>query len=101
MLAQDARIAMPPRPTWYSGREQVAAFVRRYLLTERTRWRLVPTSANGQPAAAAYLWVEQAGAFMPEGLHVLTLRGGEIEEIMAFRSPEVFPSFDLPASIAA
>src|SRR6516162_8106725 len=26
MLAQDARIAMPPRPTWYSGREQVAAF---------------------------------------------------------------------------
>jgi hypothetical protein len=39
--------------------------------------------------------------FMPEGLHVLTLRGGEIEEIMAFRSPEVFPSFDLPASIAA
>ena len=101
MLAQDARIAMPPRPTWYSGREQVAAFVRRYLLTERTRWRLVLTSANGQPAAAAYLWVEQAGAFMPEGLHVLTLRGGEIEEIMAFRSPEVFPSFDLPASIAA
>jgi RNA polymerase sigma-70 factor (ECF subfamily) len=101
MLAQDARIAMPPRPTWYSGREQVAAFVRRYLLTERTRWRLVPTSANGQPAAAAYLWVEQAGAFMPEGLHVLTLRGGKIEEIMAFRSPEVFPSFDLPASIAA
>src|SRR6266568_2460275 len=98
MLAQDARIAMPPRPTWYSGREQVAAFVRRYLLTERTRWRLVPTSANGQLAAAAYLWVEQAGAFMPDCLHVLTLRGGEIEEIMAFRSPEVFPSFDLPAS---
>src|SRR5215470_5159692 len=101
MLAQDARIAMPPRPTWYSGREQVAAFVRRYLMTERTRWRLVPASANGQPAAAAYLWVEQAGAFMPEGLHVLTLRGGEIEELMAFRSPEVFPSFGLPASIAA
>jgi len=47
------------------------------------------------------LWAEQAGAFMPEGLHVLTLRGGEIEELMAFRSPEVFPSFDLPASIAA
>jgi RNA polymerase sigma-70 factor (ECF subfamily) len=101
MLTQDARIAMPPRPTWYSGREQVTAFVCRYLMTERTRWRLVPTSANGQPAVAAYLWVEQAGAFMPDCLHVLTLRGGEIEEIMAFRSHEVFPSFDLPASIAA
>lgn len=38
---------------------------------------------------------------MPDCLIVLTLRGGEIEEIMAFRSPELFPSFDLPASIAA
>jgi len=101
MLAHDARIAMPPRPTWYRGRDQVAAFVRRYLFTKRTRWRLVPTSANGQPAAAAYLWADQAGAFMPEGLHVLTLRRGEIEEIMAFRSPGVFPRFGLPASIAA
>jgi RNA polymerase sigma-70 factor (ECF subfamily) len=101
MLAHDARIAMPPRPSWYRGREQVAAFLRHYVLTSRTRWRLVRTSTNGQPAAAAYLWVEQAGAFMPEGLHVLTLRGREIEEIMGFRSPAVFPSFGLPESIAA
>ncbi|HEY2200725.1 MAG TPA: RNA polymerase subunit sigma-70, partial [Solirubrobacteraceae bacterium] len=101
MLAHDARIAMPPRPSWYSGREQVAAFVRGYLLTPRTRWRLVRTSANGQPAAAAYLWVDQAGAFMPDSLVILTLRGREIEEIMAFLSPEVFPTFGLPGSIAA
>jgi RNA polymerase sigma-70 factor (ECF subfamily) len=101
MLAHDARMAMPPRPSWYSGREHVAAFMRAYLVTPRTRWRLVRTSANGQPAAAAYPWVEQAGAFMPDCLHVLTLRGGEIEEIMAFRSPEVFPTFGLPGSIAA
>ena len=38
---------------------------------------------------------------MPDWLHVLTLRAGEIEEIIGFRSPEVFPGFDLPASIAA
>jgi RNA polymerase sigma-70 factor (ECF subfamily) len=101
MLAHDVRMAMPPHPSWYGGREHVAAVLRAYLLTPRTRWRLVRTSANGQPAAAAYLWVEQARAFMPEGLHVLTLRGGEIEEIMAFRSPEVFPTFGLPGSIGA
>lgn len=101
MLAHDARIAMPPRPSWYSGREQVAAFMRGYLLTPRTRWRLVRTSANGQPATAAYLSVEQAGAFMPDSLVILTLRGREIEEIMAFLSPEIFPTFGLPASIAA
>lgn len=92
---------MPPRPSWYRGREQVAAFMRGYLLTPRTRWRLVRTSANGQPATAAYRWVEQAGAFMPDSLVVLTLRGREIEEMMAFLSPEVFPTFGLRASIAA
>jgi RNA polymerase sigma-70 factor (ECF subfamily) len=101
MLAQDARMAMPPRPSWYSGRDQVAAFVRGYLVRQGNRWRLVPTSANGQPAAAVYLWVEQEAAFIPHCLHVLTLRDSEIEEIMAFLSPEVFPSFGLPASIAA
>jgi len=101
MLAEDARLAMPPRPSWYSGREHFAAYVRGYLVTPSIRWRLVRTSANGQPAAAAYLWVEHAGAFVPHGLQVLTLRGDEIEEVMAFLTPEVFPAFGLPASIAA
>jgi RNA polymerase sigma-70 factor, ECF subfamily len=27
MLADDARIAMPPLPTWYGGRQAVAAFL--------------------------------------------------------------------------
>ena len=100
LLAQDARLAMPPRPSWYSGRDQFAAYVGDFLVTPPIRWRLVRTSANGQPAAGAYLWVEQAHAFIPHALHVLTLRGGEIEELMAFLTPAVFPTFGLPASIA-
>jgi hypothetical protein len=32
---------------------------------------------------------------------VLTVRDGRIDEIMAFLTPELFPRFDLPASIAA
>ena len=38
---------------------------------------------------------------MPDCLHVLTLCRGQIEELMAFRSPKVFPTFGPPASIAA
>src|SRR5213076_877172 len=30
MLAEDARLVMPPLPTWISGRDQVAAFLRAY-----------------------------------------------------------------------
>ena len=100
MLAEDARLVMPPLPTWVSGRDQVAAFLRTYTFSGAKRWRMVPTSANGQPAFAAYSWDEQTAAFMPHSLSVLTLREGKVEEITAFMTPDPFPHFNLPASIA-
>jgi RNA polymerase sigma-70 factor, ECF subfamily len=101
MLAEDARITMPPFPSWYSGRDQVAAFLRAYALREIKRWQLIPTSANGQPALAGYLWDEQTEAFMPYCLYVLAFREGQIAEITAFITPETFQRFGLPESIAA
>jgi RNA polymerase sigma-70 factor (ECF subfamily) len=101
MLAEDARITMPPFPSWYSGRDQVAAFLRGYPLREIKRWQLIPTSANGQPALAGYLWDEHTEAFMPYCLYVLTFREGQIAEITAFITPETFQRFGLPESIAA
>jgi RNA polymerase sigma-70 factor, ECF subfamily len=65
MLAEDARIVMPPHPSWYSGRDQVALFLRTYPLRTDLRWKLVPTSANGQVAVGSYMWDEQAGGFTP------------------------------------
>jgi RNA polymerase sigma-70 factor (ECF subfamily) len=100
LLAEDARITMPPLPSWYSGRDQVAAFLRGYALAGIKRWRLIPTSANGQPALAGYLWEAKAEAFMPYCLYVLTLREGQIEEITAFVTPETLQRFGLPESIA-
>jgi RNA polymerase sigma-70 factor, ECF subfamily len=68
MLAEDARLVMAPLPTWVSGRDQVVAFLRRYTFSGAKRWRMVPTSANGQPAFATYSWDEQTAAFMPHSL---------------------------------
>jgi RNA polymerase sigma-70 factor (ECF subfamily) len=101
MLAEDARIVMPPLPSWYSGREQVGAFLRENPLRGVKRWRMVPTSANGQPALATYVWNEQTGAFTRHSVSVLTLRGDLIEEIMAFMNPELLEPFGLPASLPA
>jgi RNA polymerase sigma-70 factor, ECF subfamily len=101
MLADDARIVMPPLPSWYSGREQVADFLRNVPLSGVKRWKMVATSANGQPAVATYAWNEPAAAFTPHSISVLTLRGGEIEEIMAFLDPELLAPFGLPASLSA
>jgi RNA polymerase sigma-70 factor, ECF subfamily len=100
MLAEDARMAMPPLPSWYGGRDQVAAFLRGYALADSKRWRLLPTSANGQPALAGYLWEAQTEAFLPWCLYVLTLRRRRIQEITAFVTLETFRRFGLAESIA-
>jgi len=101
MLTKDARITMPPLPSWYSGREAVATFLRAQPLSAGKRWRLVRTSANAQPAFGAYLWDEAAGIFSLHDVIVLTLRGSEIEEITAFLDPGVLRHFGLPESIGS
>ena len=99
MLADDARITMPPWPRWYSGRDAVEAFLRGWPLSDRKRWQVLPTGANGQPAVAGYLWDEQTGVFGAETIIVLTFRAASIGEITAFRSPELFPLFGLPEQL--
>jgi RNA polymerase sigma-70 factor, ECF subfamily len=96
MLADDASMTMPPWPSWYRGRDAIATFLRSWPLSLRKRWQLLRTGANGQPAVAGYLWNEQTTAFRPETIIVLTFQAARIEEITAFRSPELFPRFGLP-----
>ncbi len=99
MLAEDARIAMPPLPTWYRGREAVAAFLSGWPLSGGTRWRLVPVRANGQLAFGKYILDVDKGSFRPHGVNVLSLRGVQIVEITAFLAPEAFGRFGLPAEL--
>lgn len=101
MLAEDARMTMPPLPSWYSGRDRVVDFLRSNPLGGVKRWRQIPLSANGQPALAGYVWNESTDVFEPYGLTVLTLRHGKIQEITAFLTPALFEDFDLPPFISA
>ena len=100
MLADDARMTMPPQPSWYQGRDAIATFLRGWPLSRVKRFRLLPTSANGQPALAGYIWDEQTSSFGAESIVVLTLRDDSIEEITAFRTPKLFPLFGLPERLA-
>jgi RNA polymerase sigma-70 factor, ECF subfamily len=101
MLADDARMTMPPWPSWYSGRDAIATFLRSWPLSLRKHWQLLRTGANGQPAVAGYLWDEQATAFRAETIIVLTFEAARLEEITAFRSPELFPRFGLPKQLTS
>ncbi|HKB29888.1 MAG TPA: sigma-70 family RNA polymerase sigma factor [Streptosporangiaceae bacterium] len=99
MLAEDAKLAMPPLPAWYRGREQVGRFLGGGPLAKAMRWRLIPARANGQLAFGAYAWDDTTQTFTPRAVDVLTLRGEQIQEITAFLTPDAFRGFDLPASL--
>jgi RNA polymerase sigma-70 factor (TIGR02960 family) len=97
MLAEDARYAMPPETASFTGRSAIREFLTTHPLA--SRWRFRPAGANGQPAFATYLWDDQRGAWLGGGLDVLTLRGSEIVEVMAFLDPAVFTAFGLPLTL--
>ena len=95
MLAEDVTFSMPPYPGWSSGRDAVGDS---WLMPGGgpPRLRYVRTRANGQLAVGAYLRDPATGGYFPIALDVLTLRGAEIIEVTAFRSPDVFARFGLP-----
>jgi RNA polymerase sigma-70 factor (ECF subfamily) len=84
MLAEDATFAMPPLATWYQGRDGIATWARLSSMSGAWRWRAVRTHANGQPALGFYAWDEDARAYLPFALTVLTLRGAEVTNVTAF-----------------
>jgi RNA polymerase sigma-70 factor (ECF subfamily) len=99
MLASDGAMTMPPLPTWYRGREAVAAFLGAEPLRRDMRWRLVPVQANGQLAFGKYIWDEERETFTAHGLIVLTLDGELIAEFTTFLDAKLIPRFGLPDEI--
>jgi RNA polymerase sigma-70 factor (ECF subfamily) len=96
MLTEGATIAMPPTPSWFRGRDAVGAGLRAGPLDGTLGWRLLPTSANGQPAMGAYRR-DMSGAYVPHSVVVLALHEDRIAEIYAFHDPSAPERFGLPA----
>jgi RNA polymerase sigma-70 factor (ECF subfamily) len=96
MLVSDAAMTMPPLPTWYDGRDAVAAFLEGWPLGSGLGWRVVPLRANGQLAFGQYIWEDERAAFTAHSITVLTLERDRIAEITAFLDPDLLPRFGLP-----
>ena len=84
MLTDDIAFTMPPLQTWFRGLDALEVFLAGWPLSGAWRWRAIQTRANGQPALAFYSWDDEAGAFRPFALNVLTFRGAKISEVDAF-----------------
>jgi RNA polymerase sigma-70 factor (ECF subfamily) len=92
MLTEDATFAMPPLGSWFGGREEIAEFLARYPMSGTWRWRVVESQANGQPALGFYTWDEDERAYLPFALNVLTLRGEQISDVVAFVARSIEPT---------
>jgi RNA polymerase sigma-70 factor (ECF subfamily) len=94
LLREDVALEMPPLLTWFTGRLSVARFAASQLLTEPGRLRLVPVTANGQPAFAIYQR-EPGGGYHAHAVLVLTVTRTGISRIVSFQNPGLFGSFGL------
>src|SRR5256885_521568 len=72
LLREDVGLEMPPFRTWFAGRDHVIGFLAANVLTGPGLWRMVPVSANGQPAAGSYLRAAD-GEYDAHAVHVLAL----------------------------
>ena len=99
LLAEDAIFSMPPHAEWYAGRPAIRQFFERFLVTEPTRFRLVPIAANGSPAVGVYAAPLEGGAFEPVAITLFTVREGLVWEITKFTMPDLFPLFGLPGRL--
>ncbi|MDH2428321.1 RNA polymerase subunit sigma-70 [Sphaerisporangium sp. TRM90804] len=100
VLRADVWQAMPPQPIWLQGRDAfISAWTPAMVGPEAWGdWRVVPTRANRQPAAAAYLRKPGETGFRPSWLAVLSVEGGLVTQITTY-GDGVFREFGLPESL--
>lgn len=99
LIREDVRVAMPPNPGLFVGRDAVAGFMAQAF--DRTifgEWRLLPIAANRMPAAASYLRREGESVFTRFKIDVLRIGGGLIAEMTTFDASH-FRRFGLPESL--
>jgi RNA polymerase sigma-70 factor, ECF subfamily len=99
LLREDARLTMPPHPTWYEGREAILVASQMGFDPKFGQLRSVVAGANMQPATAHYLRRPGESEYRPLALDVLWIEGGRVAEITSFVSPELFDAFGLPPTL--
>jgi RNA polymerase sigma-70 factor (ECF subfamily) len=99
-LRIDAAIEMVGTTTWFAGRQGCLRYLT-HVIGAPGDWRMMPTLANGQPAAAAY-YRDGSGTCHAYGLGVLTVAADGITRITVFGGgPDLVARFGLPRLVDA
>ncbi|MGW4793309.1 sigma-70 family RNA polymerase sigma factor [Nonomuraea sp. NPDC004297] len=95
LFTKDAIWEMPPFVGWYQGPETITDLVRHQCPAERAGdLKLVPISANGQPAFALYHL--QDGVHRQFAIMIPTFSGERISHVGMFFEESLFETFGLP-----
>lgn len=98
MFTDEAIWEMPPFVGWYQGGPAIGDLIHHNCPASGAGdMRLLPLTANGQPAAAMYMRLpDTGGRHVPFQLHVLELRPGGVSHVVAFLDTSLFAKFGLP-----
>jgi len=97
-LRTDAAIEMVGTRTWFSGRATCLRYLG-HVIGSPGDWRMIPTLANGQPAAVAY-YRDGDGTHLAYGLGLLTVTPAGIARITVFGGgPALATRFGLPPTV--
>jgi RNA polymerase sigma-70 factor (ECF subfamily) len=98
MFTREAIWEMPPFVGWYQGPQAIAALIHQQCPAEAPGdMRLIPLTANGQPAAAMYM--REGDKHLPFQLHVLDMRADGVSHVVAFLDTTLFAKFGLPPQL--
>jgi RNA polymerase sigma-70 factor (ECF subfamily) len=100
LLREDAKLTMPPVPSWYSGRANIAALLG--MMLGGADMRAFAGEASGQPAVFVYLRAPGAAHYAAQSLHVLAVdAAGQCARMDVFLDPRLFLRFDRPMTVDA
>ncbi len=98
LLQDGIELEMPPHLEWFLGKKDVLRFLEARV-HEKGTLRMLPTRANGQPAAAMYVRGAD-GVLRVHSLQVLTVEEGLVARITAFLDLRVPARFGMPEELS-
>jgi RNA polymerase sigma-70 factor (ECF subfamily) len=95
LFTSEAIWEMPPFVGWYQGPQAIATLIHQQCPAQAPGdMRLIPLTANGQPAAAMYM--RDGENHVPFQLHVLDMHTDGVSRVVAFLDTTLFAKFGLP-----
>ncbi|MET7568986.1 RNA polymerase subunit sigma-70 [Streptomyces sp. NPDC005492] len=99
VLRTDATLEATPFRDWQAGRTMCIQVLDTYVLGAPGDWRMIATTANGQPAAVVY-HRDADGALQADGVVVLAPTATGVSHVIKFHDPVLVAVFGFPDVVA-